>query len=76
MQRMKFEKNKKYFTVAVYAFLVLTALLIVCFFLMNLSTVWAWLSKLLNIMSPFMYGFVIANLCNPILTFFSDRFYR
>lgn len=67
----KFEKNKKYTVIAIYAFLVLAAVIVLIFFLLNFSFLWNKVLFILNVLSPFMYGFAIAYLCNPILNFFT-----
>ena len=70
---LKFDKNKKYTTIAIYAFLVLSALCVLVAILLNFSFFWSKFTLVLNMLSPFMYGFVFAYLCNPILKFFRNK---
>jgi len=61
-----FKKNDKYFTIAVYAFLVIAASIgLVCVFL-NFNTILGWLGGVISAMSSFIYGFIIAYICNAI----------
>lgn len=69
----KFEKNKKYTTIAIYSFIVLAAVVVLIFFFLNLSYFQNKIKDILDLLSPFMYGFVIAYLCNPILNFFTKQ---
>ena len=62
---MKLEKNNRYFTVSLYAFL-WSSWQVFCFpFLFNISYFLGLLSKLIGILLPFIYGFSIAYLLNP-----------
>lgn len=68
-----FRKNKKYATVALYAgaTIIVCALVIMC--LMNFEAVTAWLRGFTAVFSPFVYGFIFAYLCCPVLNFFERR---
>ncbi len=70
---MKIEFDKKYFSVAVYAFLVIAASVLFFAAVMNFSDIWAFICKIAGIMTPFFYGFALAYLINPVLHFFEDR---
>lgn len=62
----KFKKNDNYFIVAVYAFLVIAAAIGLIWLLINASTIWGWVKGVIYAMLPFVYGFIIAYICNPI----------
>lgn len=62
----KFKNHDNYFAIAVYAFLVIVASIALVWLLVNLSQIWGWLSGVIAAMSPFIYGFIIAYICNPI----------
>ena len=73
---LKFDKNKKYTTIAIYAFVVLSALCVLVAILLNFSFFWEKFTLVLDMLSPFIYGFVFAYLCNPILKFFNSKVYK
>ena len=63
---MKIDWNKRYTTIAVYAFLTVAAC--ICFYAVVqwFPFIMVWIGKLLGVLSPFIYGFVIAYLINPV----------
>lgn len=61
-----FKKNDKYFTIAVYTFLVIAALIGLIFVLINFGKITTFLKGLINALMSFIYGFSIAYICNPI----------
>ncbi len=63
---MKIDWNRKYTTIAVYAFLTVAAC--ICFYALVqwFPFIMVWLGKVFSVLSPFMYGFVIAYLINPV----------
>lgn len=65
---MKPEYNNKYTTIAIYAFLVISASICFWALLNNLGTVWGVLAKITKVLVPFLNGFIIAYLINPVLT--------
>lgn len=69
---MKFEFNKKYFSISIYVLLVIV-LSIVCYdFIQNIDRTFGLFSKIIGMIKPFIYGFIIAYLLNPLLRWF-DR---
>ena len=60
----KFKKNDNYFIVAVYAFLVIAAAIGLIWLLINASTIWGWVKGVIYAMLPFVFGFIIAYICN------------
>ena len=61
-----FKKNDKYFTIAVYSFLVVAALIGLIFIFMNFGKITTFFEGLISALMSFVYGFTIAYLCNPI----------
>ncbi len=64
---MKPEFNKKYTTIAIYAFLVIAAALCFWAILNHIGVVWGLVSKILKVLIPFVNGFIIAYLINPVV---------
>lgn len=61
-----FKKNDNYFAIAVYAFLVIVASIALIWMLVNFKTITGWISGVITAMSAFIYGLIIAYVCNPI----------
>ena len=61
-----FKKNDKYFTIAIYVFLVVAALIGLIFVFMNFVKITNFFEGLINDIMSFVYGFSIAYICNPI----------
>lgn len=70
---MKLNWNKKYTTIAVYAFLVVVASLLFLGFVLNFSRFQSFCLQVFGYLKPVVYGFVFAYLLNPILRVFDDR---
>ncbi len=70
---MKFHRNEKYDTIAIYAFLTVTASVLVCLALSNSTSLWGALSKFFDVIAPITYGAVIAYLINPLLRLFETK---
>ena len=66
---MKFKRDDRYFSAAIYACLVI--LFVFCLF--NIGTIWTYVKKLLTICNPLIYGFVIAFIFNPLMRFFENK---
>ena len=66
---MRFKRDDKYLTIAMYACMVV--LFIFCLF--NISTIWQYIVKLMNICNPLIYGFVIAFVFNPLMRLFEKK---
>ncbi len=64
---MKIDWNRKYTTIAIYAFLVIAAGLFLSAFLDNFSYFRTQLSSVFKLLQPFFIGFVLAYLLNPLL---------
>ena len=70
---MKFEFNKRYTTIAIYAFLVLAAAILFHGVLTNLGMLSGVLSRISGLLTSFVYAFGIAYLLNPVLKYFEHR---
>lgn len=70
---MKIQWNRRYTTIAVYAFLTVAASTLFLGFVFNFPTFVEKLNYLVGILKPFIYGFVIAYLLNPVLRVLEDK---
>ena len=61
-----FKKHDNYFAIAVYAFLVIVASIALIWLLVNINQISGWVGGVISAMSSFIYGFIIAYICNPI----------
>lgn len=73
---MKPYSNQKYFTVAVYALIVLILTISIVFFFLNLDIVDRFIGKLLDICSPLLYGAFIAYALNPLMKIYEEKVFR
>ncbi len=64
---MKFERNKKYTTIAIYAILTSMAILVLHQTFSNWLSIAGFVQKIIQLLSPLTYGFVLAYLLNPML---------
>lgn len=72
---MKIRFNNRYTTIAVYAFLVLAAVVLFAVALANISLIGGFLSMLGQLLTPFIIGFSIAYLLNPTLNFIERKIF-
>lgn len=70
---MKFEHNKKYTTIAIYVFLTVVSCLLAAAVLINFGRIQRYVFKMIDILIPFIYAFVIAYLLNPVMMFFEKN---
>ncbi len=73
---MKIDWNRKYTTIAVYAFLVLTAVAAAIITLLNLSGITKTLGKFIEVINPVLWGFAIAYILNRPTKFFKRKVFR
>lgn len=68
-----FNKNNKYASIALYAgaTVIVCALIIMCMF--RFGTILTYINNFISVLSPFVYGFIFAYLCTPVLGFFEKR---
>ncbi|MBQ4602061.1 MAG: AI-2E family transporter [Clostridia bacterium] len=70
---MKIDWNKKYTTIAVYACIVITFAVVLVAAAMNISVVWGGVKGFFKVLNPFIIGFCIAFLINPLMMIFENR---
>lgn len=70
---MKVNWNKQYTTLAVYAFLVISASLLFGAFLLNYTNVWESVKYIVGLLMPFVYGLSLAYILNPIVVFVETK---
>lgn len=73
---MKLETNKKYLTIAIYAFAVIAASVLFIFILLDSEKMLGTVNKLLSVFSPVITGFFIAFILNPLLNFFEKTLFK
>ena len=77
--KRRFEIDRKYFKIAAYAFVVVALCIILEKFLGNAEAIGAItgavFSSIKKIVSPFVYGFIIAYLANPLMLIFENRLF-
>ncbi len=72
---MKFKKNEKYASIAMYSFITIFAVALLCLTIINFDKVYDGIKKLFAVLTPLTYGFVIAYLCNPLVRLFETKVY-
>ena len=70
---MKIKIDKKYVQIGVTIFLTAIAVLLVVFFIWNNQSIRNSLNKINKILSPVLYGLIIAYLLTPILNFYEKK---
>lgn len=73
---MKNRLNNKYLTVSLYAFGVVAASILFWLLLNNFAAIKAAFSFLAKVLSPLVYGLVIAYLLNPLMNFASKKIFK
>ena len=73
---MKFKKNEKYASIAMYSFITIFAVAVLCLAIINFDDVLGGIRKLFRVFTPLTYGFVIAYLCNPLVRTFETKVYK
>ena len=66
----KFESNRNYFTISVYALVTIALASLVILLMANYTSVKNWLRGLGSVLSPFFFGFFIAFILNPLIDWF------
>lgn len=66
----KFESNKKYFNISVYAIVVILIGCVLFRFITQWATTSKFITQLWEILFPFFLGFLIAYIMNPVVSFF------
>jgi predicted PurR-regulated permease PerM len=73
---MKVDWNKKYTTIAIYGFLLALSVILVYFFISQVSIFTDKLDYILIVMQPFIIGFSIAYIINFLLGFYENKFFK
>lgn len=71
---MKIRFNTRYNTISVYVLIVFTLALLISTLILKSSVYWAYVEKVISVLAPVIWGFVIAYLLCPLLTFFEKHF--
>ncbi|MGN0244051.1 MAG: AI-2E family transporter [Lachnospiraceae bacterium] len=69
----KFESNKKYFTISIYAIIVILISVVMIRLIMGWEDTKAMLEHLVATLSPFIWGFILAYMIDPLNKWFYNR---
>ena len=70
---MKFDFNKQFTTIAIYALAVLFLTIIFAQMFLNIGVLFGWLGAAIGFSRPFVFGLIFAFLLNPLMRVFDDR---
>lgn len=70
---MKFNTNKKYTSIAIYAFLVIAGAIAFYYMINDFNRVMSFLGGFMGLLSPFIYGAVLAYVLNPVLNWLEGK---
>lgn len=70
---MKLQPNKKYTTIAIYAFLVIAAAIALFYLINEHATVGRVIGTFVSLMMPFIYGAALAYILNPVLNWLEKK---
>lgn len=70
---MKLQNNKKYTQISLYVFLTAAAIIVFGIFAVNYNDLVGLLKKILSILNPFIIGFSLAYILNPLQKFFYNK---
>lgn len=70
---MKIDWNKKYTTLTAYACIIITFAVILIAAVLHLDVVWGGVRSVVSLLNPFIIGFCIAFLINPLMMLFENR---
>ena len=73
---MKINWNKKYTTYAIYAAGISAVVIFFAFVGVYIRSVWGGVLWLIDVISPLLYGCVIAYILSPVLNFFEKKIFR
>lgn len=73
---MKINWDKKYTTIAIYAFIVICFSIVFANIISKLDAFTEKMSQIMAVFQPFIIGFIIAYLINFILKFYEDRVFK
>ncbi|MBR4777163.1 MAG: AI-2E family transporter [Lachnospiraceae bacterium] len=72
----RFVPNDKYFTVTIYAFTAVLALILFTVIIVNIAPVMAGVRRFIGVLSPFIIGAIIAFILTPIVNFVDEAFFE
>ena len=72
----RFQKNDRYTSIAIYAFIILALTVVAVVIGINLPYIYAEFVSLLDILSCVIIGIIIAYICNPLLRFAEKFLFR
>ncbi len=72
----KFESNRKYFTISIYALVTIMAAAIFICLIANFGAVQLWMKGLAGILSPFLAAFLIAFILSPLVNWLELNFFE
>ena len=76
VKKVKFQKNNKYFTVALYAFGVIAASIAFIFILLYPNKLLGGISRIISILTPLIIGFILAFILNPLLKLLEKKVFK
>lgn len=71
---MKIDFNRKYNTIAAYVMIILVLGIVAITAVLNYQSIGSWIGGAVKILSPFVGGFAVAYILNPILNFYERLF--
>lgn len=72
---MKFEWNSKYATIGLYSFLTIGASTLLYVFIRDFAYVRAFAGEIVGLLMPFILGFAVAYILNPVLNFIEKKMF-
>lgn len=72
----KFVPNDKYFTITVYAFTAVLAIVIIAIMIANITPVMEGVKRFIHVLSPFIIGGIIAFVLTPIVNFLDEALFE
>lgn len=73
---MKEKLSNKYVMFGITLFLVFASLIVLFFLIYKWPYIFAFLKTLLKILAPFIYGFAISYIMNPVIVFFQNKVFN
>ena len=72
----KFIPNDKYFTITIYAFTAILALVLIALAIANITPVMEAIKRFVNVLQPFIIGGIIAFVLTPIVNFLDEALFE
>lgn len=70
-----FKKNKNYYIISIYVICTVLILAVLLKLILNLTDTMNYLSNVMSMLSPFIMGFFIAYMLNPLIRFIDKKFF-